>query len=228
MSDRTAILWPMCAQAGLVALVWLRLYAVRLTEIRTRRIDPQQLARADEAVQAARQQQRRGQPAQPVRDPGPVLRDLPRAVRHGLRDADSGVARLGIRDAARCAQLRAYDLQPCDAPLPGVRRQHGPRVRDVGAVRNGPSALGRLSRSWKGETRANPGLAAHRLRSPVSGWQPGGSSVTRPTFRLLCQEPCRARSTFGSASRRRCARPAAHSPSRRSNQTRAVSRSPCS
>jgi hypothetical protein len=50
MSDRTAILWPMCAQAGLVALVWLRLYAVRLTEIRTRRIDPQQLARADEAV----------------------------------------------------------------------------------------------------------------------------------------------------------------------------------
>ena len=50
MSDRTAILWPMCAQVGLVALVWLRLYAVRLTEIRTRRIDPQQLARADEAV----------------------------------------------------------------------------------------------------------------------------------------------------------------------------------
>jgi hypothetical protein len=40
----------MCAQAGLVALVWLRLYAVRLTEIRTRRIDPQRLARADEAV----------------------------------------------------------------------------------------------------------------------------------------------------------------------------------
>jgi hypothetical protein len=40
----------MCAQACLVALVWLRLYAVRLTEIRTRRIDPQQLARADEAV----------------------------------------------------------------------------------------------------------------------------------------------------------------------------------
>ena len=40
----------MCAQVGLVALVWLRLYAVRLTEIRTRWIDPQQLARADEAV----------------------------------------------------------------------------------------------------------------------------------------------------------------------------------
>ena len=40
----------MCAQAGLVLLVWLRLYAVRLTEIRVRRIDPQQLARADEAV----------------------------------------------------------------------------------------------------------------------------------------------------------------------------------
>jgi hypothetical protein len=50
MSDRTAILWPMCALAGLVVLVWVRLYAVRLTEIRVRRIDPQRLARADEAV----------------------------------------------------------------------------------------------------------------------------------------------------------------------------------
>ena len=50
MSDRTAILWPMCAQAGLVVLVWLRLYAVRLTEISRRRIDPQRLARADEAI----------------------------------------------------------------------------------------------------------------------------------------------------------------------------------
>ena len=50
MTDRTAILWPMCALAGLVLLVWVRLYAVRLTEIRVRRIDPQRLARADEAV----------------------------------------------------------------------------------------------------------------------------------------------------------------------------------
>jgi hypothetical protein len=50
MTDRTAILWPMCAQTGLVLLVCLRLYAVRLTEIRVWRIDPQQLARADEAV----------------------------------------------------------------------------------------------------------------------------------------------------------------------------------
>jgi len=50
MTDRTAILWPMCAQAALVMLVWLRLYAVRLTEIKAKRIDPQQLARATEAV----------------------------------------------------------------------------------------------------------------------------------------------------------------------------------
>jgi hypothetical protein len=40
----------MCAQAALVMLVWLRLYAVRLTEIKAKRIDPQQLARATEAV----------------------------------------------------------------------------------------------------------------------------------------------------------------------------------
>lgn len=51
MSDRTAILWPMCAQAGLVALVWLRMYAVRLTEIRVRGIDPQRLARNTDLVQ---------------------------------------------------------------------------------------------------------------------------------------------------------------------------------
>jgi hypothetical protein len=50
MTDRTGILWPMCAQAALVMLVWLRLYAVRLTEIKAKRIDPQQLARATEAV----------------------------------------------------------------------------------------------------------------------------------------------------------------------------------
>ena len=50
MSDRTAILWPMCALVGLILVVWVRLYAVRLTEIRVRRIDPQRLARADEAV----------------------------------------------------------------------------------------------------------------------------------------------------------------------------------
>ena len=50
MTDRAAILWPMCAQAALVMLVWLRLYAVRLTEIKAKRIDPQQLARATEAV----------------------------------------------------------------------------------------------------------------------------------------------------------------------------------
>jgi hypothetical protein len=40
----------MCAQAGLVALVWLRLYAVRLTEMRSRGIDPQHLARPDEVT----------------------------------------------------------------------------------------------------------------------------------------------------------------------------------
>jgi hypothetical protein len=51
MSDRTAILWPMCTQAGLVLLVWVRLYAVRLSEVRAKRIDPQRLARAADAVQ---------------------------------------------------------------------------------------------------------------------------------------------------------------------------------
>lgn len=50
MPDPTAILWPMCAQVALVLAVWLRLYAVRLSEIKAKRIEPQQLARASEAV----------------------------------------------------------------------------------------------------------------------------------------------------------------------------------
>ena len=227
MSDRTAILWPMCAQAGLVALVWLRLYAVRLTEIRARRIDPQQLARADEAAKLLANNSAADNLRNLFEIPVLFFAICLALYVTGFVTPTAGVARLGLRDAARCAQLRAHDLQPCDAPLPGVRRQHGPRVRDVGAVRNGPSALGRLSVSWKGETRVNPGLAAHRLRSPVSGWQPGGSSATRPIFRLLCQEPCCARSRCGSASRRRSARPAASSSSRRWTRTRVRFRSPC-
>jgi hypothetical protein len=51
MPGKSAILWPMCALAGLVVLVWLRMYAVRLTEIRVRGIEPQRLARNTEAVQ---------------------------------------------------------------------------------------------------------------------------------------------------------------------------------
>lgn len=51
MIGRTAILWPMCAQAGLVVLVWLRMYAVRLREMRVRDIDPQRLARNTDLVQ---------------------------------------------------------------------------------------------------------------------------------------------------------------------------------
>lgn len=50
MPEKSAILWPMCALAGLVLLVWLRMYVVRLTEVRVRGIDPQRLARSTEAV----------------------------------------------------------------------------------------------------------------------------------------------------------------------------------
>ncbi len=38
------ILWPMVAMVALTAVVWTRIYAVRLSEIRTRRIYPQSLA----------------------------------------------------------------------------------------------------------------------------------------------------------------------------------------
>ena len=41
---RNAIFWPMIVQAALVAVIWVRMYVVRLGEIRRRRIDPQSLA----------------------------------------------------------------------------------------------------------------------------------------------------------------------------------------
>ena len=41
---KTAIFWPMIAQAGLSALVWLLMYLQRLREIHSRRIDLQSLA----------------------------------------------------------------------------------------------------------------------------------------------------------------------------------------
>jgi hypothetical protein len=44
-------IWPPCAAlVGLTALVWLKLYADRLTEMRKRRIDPQALATARAAA----------------------------------------------------------------------------------------------------------------------------------------------------------------------------------
>jgi hypothetical protein len=41
---RNAIFWPLIAQVALVALVAARMYATRIGEIRSRRIDPQALA----------------------------------------------------------------------------------------------------------------------------------------------------------------------------------------
>ena len=41
---RDSIFWPLLAQVALTAAVWVRLYVVRLGEIRRRRIDPQILA----------------------------------------------------------------------------------------------------------------------------------------------------------------------------------------
>ena len=42
-SDK-AIFWPLVVQAGLVGLVWLRMYQRRFAEMRRRRIDPQSLS----------------------------------------------------------------------------------------------------------------------------------------------------------------------------------------
>jgi hypothetical protein len=41
---RNLIIWPMIAQAGLTAAVWLALYRRRIAEMRSRRISPQSIA----------------------------------------------------------------------------------------------------------------------------------------------------------------------------------------
>jgi hypothetical protein len=52
MLSQTAILLPGVAMVLLTGVVWLRLYADRLSELRQRRIHPQQLATAQQAAQA--------------------------------------------------------------------------------------------------------------------------------------------------------------------------------
>ena len=48
MTPTGAMLQPVLAMAGLTAMVWIRLYTVRLPEMRRRRIDPQSLATSGE------------------------------------------------------------------------------------------------------------------------------------------------------------------------------------
>lgn len=52
MLPDNAILLPAVAMALLTGIVWLRLYSDRLTELRLRRIHPQQLATAQQTAQA--------------------------------------------------------------------------------------------------------------------------------------------------------------------------------
>ena len=51
MVDR-AFLWPMVAQVGLVAIVWVSLYRARLTEMKVRRIRPDAVATSRMAATA--------------------------------------------------------------------------------------------------------------------------------------------------------------------------------
>lgn len=44
MDVNTAVFWPMLAQAALIACVWVRMYLLRIAEMKSRRIHPQKLA----------------------------------------------------------------------------------------------------------------------------------------------------------------------------------------
>jgi hypothetical protein len=48
---RDAIFWPMVAQVGIVAAVWVRLYFVRVGEMKAKRIHPQAVATTRSASQ---------------------------------------------------------------------------------------------------------------------------------------------------------------------------------
>jgi hypothetical protein len=48
------IVWPMIAQAGLTAAVWVALYSRRIAEMRTRRITPQSIATSHAAATRVR------------------------------------------------------------------------------------------------------------------------------------------------------------------------------
>lgn len=49
-SHSAAMIWPLIAQTALTAIVWVRLYVVRLGEVRNRRLNPQALATSREAA----------------------------------------------------------------------------------------------------------------------------------------------------------------------------------
>jgi hypothetical protein len=49
--DRVAILWPMVALVGLTLLVSIRMYVVRIGEMRARRISPQSIATSRSAAE---------------------------------------------------------------------------------------------------------------------------------------------------------------------------------
>ena len=51
---RNAIFWPVVAQVALVAVVFVRMYATRLGEMRARRINPQAVATSRAAAEAFR------------------------------------------------------------------------------------------------------------------------------------------------------------------------------
>jgi hypothetical protein len=51
MPAQHAILWPMCAQALLTAVVWAWMYVDRIGEMRSKHISPQSLPTAREAAQ---------------------------------------------------------------------------------------------------------------------------------------------------------------------------------
>lgn len=44
MDVNTAVFWPMLAQVALIACVWVRMYLLRVAEMKSRRIHPQKLA----------------------------------------------------------------------------------------------------------------------------------------------------------------------------------------
>ena len=171
------IFYPMLAMVALTLVVWLRLYLVRIPEMRRLRIHPQSLATS--AQKSARLVDTRAADNFINLLEVPVLFYLALIVAYLTQQANAAGARarLGLRRWPRAAQPDPVQLQQGHASLHRVRRFDRPGVGAVGGARDGFAA--RMSdeqtarRSRRNRTQA-PALAL-----------PARHARTRPVVRPL-------------------------------------------
>ena len=133
--SKVDILLPCAAMVFLTAIVWVRMYVVRIAEIGEKQLDPQSIRNSAMGAGALE----RVEPSDNFKN----LFEVPvlfYALCACLAAWDHVtpvfvVGRLAVRRAPRAAQRDPPDLQPGHAPLLLVRRGNGGRLPVVGALR---------------------------------------------------------------------------------------------